>query len=445
MSQRTHSQHREQNQPRGGKNRNNYPSQRGHLPAIPKMFQPKMLSVRIEAKNVPLIDTEKYRISDLVTSNERLNEAKSKLDGYYLRSKEDPAFNKTWIYFQSIIDLYKGMRDEFVKKANARHVTNASMKYHELYSHFELLPAKTAFFNAELPGAALCMFNHDMKTLHNTSFDWRASSLVPTSSHVGSTALGDVYGLWESNKSKWLMDVDAAGCKTHCNNGDATVLANIEDFAKKVGPGSVINGVELYSHDAGIDVSSDSNGALGFNDQEIANAKLHFGCALSGFKTLRVGGSFIAKQYTFFETFTWNLILIYSQMFTEFYICKPLTSRPYNSEIYLIGKGFLGLDQNINRVLSARLNNFNTNPLIPHDAVNVMFGSQLGDILRFSRMVFGQQTSFIEENVQLFEKYRSNLGALKAGLENLKAERIASWFKLYPVKMIGEDDQLASK
>ncbi len=432
--------------PRGNSYNRDSPSHRPSHNAAPiqKSFQQKMISVRIEAKNVPLIKTSKYSIQDLSMMKERLNESKSKLDGYYLKSKIDSDFNKNWLYFQSIIDLYKGMRDEFVKRANAKHVTNASMKYHELYSYFNLLPSASAFFNAELPGAALCMFNHDMKTLYPGSrFDWYASSLVPSDSHAGSTALGDTYGLWEMNKSKWLMTVEDT--KGYRNDGDATVPANINDFAEKVGPGSAVNGVELYSHDAGIDVSTDADGNLGFNNQELANAKLHFGCALAGLKTLRVGGSFIAKQYTLFETFTWNLILIYSQMFTEFYICKPLTSRPYNSEIYLVGKGFLGMDPEIEKVLMDRLANFNTDPFIPIDAVNVLFAEQLGDIIRFARIVFQQQIAFIEENLQLFETYKTNLGAMRAGLENLKAERIVSWFKLHPVKPISDHDQLASK
>ena len=92
-----------------------------------------------------------------------------------------------------------------------------------------------------------------------------------------------------------------------------------------------------------------------------------------------------------------------------------------------------------------RLANFNTDPFIPIDAVNVLFAEQLGDIIRFARIVFQQQIAFIEENLQLFETYKSNLGALRAGLENLKAERVASWFKLHPVKPISDQDQLASK
>ena len=143
-----------------------------------------------------------------------------------------------------------------------------------------------AFFNAELPGAALCAFNHYAHTV-GLNPTWYASSLVdPTSG-----ALGDDYGLYEKNRENWLM--------TDKNNGDITIAANINDFAARIPP------ICLYSHDAGIDVSCD------FNNQEMLNAKIHFGCAIAGLKTLSLGGMFIAKQYTLFETFTWNLILLY--------------------------------------------------------------------------------------------------------------------------------------
>jgi hypothetical protein len=100
--------------------------------------------------------------------------------------------------------------------------------------------------------------------------------------------------------------------------------------------------------------------------------------------TLKIGGSFIAKQYTFFETFTWNLIIIYAQMFDEFYICKPLTSRPYNGEIYLVGKGFRGITDETKTILMNRMENFHTNPFIPLEAGHIIM-EQKSKIIQFAR------------------------------------------------------------
>jgi hypothetical protein len=276
----------------------------------------------------------------------------------------------------------------------------------------------------------------------NMPFDWRASSLAPSGENKNSVeALGDYYGIYENNRDKWLMTI---GDDTERGNtGDSTVVENILDFAARVGPKSEIGGVDLYSHDAGIDVSTDASGGLGFNNQELANAKVHLGCALAGLLTLRPGGTFIAKQYTMFESFTWNLILIYAELFEEFYICKPLTSRAYNSEIYLVGKGYKGIPDGTSEILLARLRDFNTTPLINSDDLNQL-RTQLSSLQRFARIVFGQQTASLNENVELFERYKTRLFAMKNGLEDLKRERARTWFAKYPMKAIADADQLPS-
>jgi hypothetical protein len=276
-----------------------------------------------------------------------------------------------------------------------------------------------------------------MKTVRpRQAFDWRASSLA-WGDDV--SALGDHYGLYAHNKDKWLMEVGGGPAS---NNGDATVLSNLLDFAAKVGPdaalGGKASGVDLYSHDAGIDVSND------FNDQENANAKVHLGCALAGLMTLRRGGSFIAKQYTCFETLTWGLIIVYACLFDEFYLCKPLTSRPYNSEIYLVGKGFRGLSPVVRSVLIERLEAFSFAPIISADAARILLHDPIERIEAFAQLVFGQQERLLSENVALFERYKGDLGVLDAGIRALRHERIAAWLKRYPVGRIKDGDQLPS-
>lgn len=410
---------------------------------IPKLFQQKHLMTRVEVDTVP-IDTRAamYNVDDFVTLRDKLNETKTKMDKFYIGSKNDQQLARKWWSLQSSVDLYKPLRFHLMDKYNAQLVTNAWMKYYEIYHQYKLIPEKsdrvyTAFFNAELPGAAVCAFNHFMQTLRpSVKFDWFASSLVPTTGS-SSDALGDKYGLYAMNKSHWLMDLSGKG-----NTGDATVAANLEDFASRIGPGSKVGGVDLYSHDAGIDVSEGEGGGLGFNQQELANAKVHLGCAIAGFMTMRKGASFIAKQYTFFETFTWNLILIYASLFDEFYICKPLTSRPYNSEIYLVGKGFKGFDDKIKKALLERLANFNTNPFVNFDVIKTGLSEPFSEISRFSRVVFNQQIQFINENLELFDKYQNRIDALKWGLDKVRFARRDNWLHLYPVKKIEQVDWL---
>ena len=66
---------------------------------------------------------------------------------------------------------------------------------------------------------------------------------------------------------------------------------------------------------------------------------------------LAPGGSFCTKQYTYFSPLNTSLIILLSNLFKEFYIIKPETSRPTNSEIYLLGKGYIGLLGNLENKL----------------------------------------------------------------------------------------------
>ena len=50
----------------------------------------------------------------------------------------------------------------------------------------------------------------------------------------------------------------------------------------------------------------------------------------------------MTKQYMTFEMTTISIMYSLSQMFDEFYLCKPYTSREANSETFLVGKGFKG-------------------------------------------------------------------------------------------------------
>jgi hypothetical protein len=411
---------------------------------ITRIFQPKQLYVRIRPLiDCPVVDIGKtlpsYDTEEMQTLRHRLGEVKSKLDHYYLGGKHDAVLKQKWLQCNNILDLYSDLRHQIATKFHTQHVTNAWLKYWEIYNQWEIVSNVsnefTAFFNAELPGAALCAYNH-FTVMKKIPAKWWASSIAPGEKSGNSDVLDDKYGLYAKNKDRWLM--------SSTNNGDATKIENINDWAAKLGTDSEVNGIHLYSHDAGIDVSTDSAGNLGFNNQEIANAKIHLGCALAGFVTMRPGANFIAKQYTWFEPLTWNLIMIYSGMFEEFYLCKPMTSRPYNSEIYLLGKGFKGISDKMKKILYNKLENFDMTPLIPLDAVRIMGSDILEELHRFARIIYHQQIHAIEENIMLFEKYRNRLSDLRDGLRQQRDERMRNWLQTYPIEAIPDEFQLKS-
>lgn len=364
-----------------------------------------------------------------------LNEAKDLLDP--LSEGDNTDFYK----FMRTIDIFIPMKRKIEALSNAYPMSNAWIKYWELFKRMGLIKPTQgvyrAFFNAELPGSSLCAFVHLMKTEYpDTPFDWYASSI----SAEDSDRLGDDYGLYARNSDKWLMTIPP---KEGQNDGDSTKLANLLDCEARLGPNSPVGGMSFYSHDAGINVDIDaSTGKPGYNHQEALNAKIHLGCALAGFMTLKNGGNFIAKQYTFFEPFTWHLILIYSSLFDEFWVCKPQTSRPYNSEIYLVGKGFRGLDERTRKILIDRLENFNMDGFLTGTSLCT-------EMLKSASFIFKRQAELLRAYSDMYKSLVSRYGRipfreLQAAYDDKKDNAERMWLNAYPVLKIRTQDRITS-
>ncbi len=383
----------------------------------PKKYQKSFIFTKIEVLDSLDFKCEK---NPLTIANE-LKILKKELDPV-----KDMLANYTSDTYRAIrnnVDLYKDLIRIITNDYNGQHVTNAWLKYWEIYSYFrKYLPTKkiNAFLNAELPGASICALNHFCRVF-NIELDWFASSYSPyTKSGEEQGVLEDRYGIWKHNKQNWLMNEK--------NDGDATKIENLLDYEERVKK-SKFGGCDIYSHDAGIDVSSN------YNEQEIQNQKIHLGCAIAGFLTLKKGGIFIAKQYTFFDPLTYNLIVIYSSMFENFYICKPQTSRPYNSEIYLIGVGFLTFPQNIRDILFNKLKNFNRDPIICDDKIS---SHNAENILHFAQVVYKQQISHIKEQCGLYESKNMDR------FTDIKKTLIDTWLTKYPIRRLEREEHLPS-
>jgi hypothetical protein len=100
---------------------------------------------------------------------------------------------------------------------------------------------------------------------------------------------------------------------------------------------SIHSGATLYTSDAGIDVSGD------YNRQEEHTAVLNFGQIVCGLLSLAPGGALVTKQYSFLTEFNREVITLLGALFDRLRVAKPVTSRPANSELYLVGTGFRGV------------------------------------------------------------------------------------------------------
>ena len=344
------------------------------------------------------------KLSDL---KKRLETSKNAIDKY----ASNPNYQKIW----SSTDIYAALKWD-LKKFDAQFITNAWIKYYEIWNWIKKNAKNwpkdviTIFANAELPGASIAAFNHFCDT-NDLKYNWFASSYAPDG--IG-TMFGDTYGLLKCNRNNWLMNDK--------NNGDCTNLENLLDLEKRIG-----GTIDIYSHDAGLDIKPEE-----YNQQESKNLHLHLGCALLGFMVLKKGGIFVAKQYTYFMPLSIELIVIYSSLFENFYITKPLTSRPFNSEIYLIGINFIGMSDKIKNLLMERVKKFNTDPILDEEFICARAYRDLEKSFK----IFENQILYVDQNVDILRRNINNTRYNRNIFKTQADTLIQEWKKINPIKKL---------
>jgi 23S rRNA U2552 (ribose-2'-O)-methylase RlmE/FtsJ len=307
-----------------------------------------------------------------------LNEAKSLLDVY--------DGNKVYFQFSRKIFPYNGLKYLLEKRYGIKPITNAWLKTYELLCNIkDLLPKEgeyRVFFNANAPGASTLAAQYFFEQHTKLDFDWVASSYMG-----GETTLDDTYDLIKNNRKKWLMNKK--------NNGDVRIVANVEDFAKRVGK------IDLYFSDIGVNIGNN------YANEELIEIHEVFGQNVIGLCTLAVGGIMIVKQRSFLLPFNVWMISYMSNLFDKFEIHKPLTSRSYNSEVYLIGIGFHGLSLEQNGFLKELLHNFSQEKA--HKLMTNIDKRSISYIAKIATTLVHRQKEAITTCVNLYQRHYNKL------------------------------------
>lgn len=152
--------------------------------------------------------------------------------------------------------------------------------------------------------------------------------------------------------------------------GDLYIYSNIKRFVK----GFKYNKADLVTADGGFDYSSD------FNGQEINSHKIIFSEIFTSLMILKNGGNLVCKIFDIFSIFTVQILKIVYTLFDRIVIYKPNTSRPANSEKYLVCLGYNNgiKTENINKLLKKCLEMDNghyylTNVRIENDLYKILF------------------------------------------------------------------------
>lgn len=378
--------------------------------------------------NVPTAETEQpWR--DMTA---RLNAAKKLLD---------PIPKSQFLAINQLLDLYRNLRNTMQTKYHMFDATNASLKMYELLMKMNLVDCGSlednilnSFSNAELPGAFIIAINYYMKSkCKDKTFNWLASSYIPEAATATGieTILEDKLKLYAMNRNRWFMGPRPNALPEGFDDitGDVTDPNTVISLGIGV-KSRFINtaGAVLYTSDVDIDVAGDYIG------QEENTSAINYGQIISGLFTLAPGGNFVTKQYTFFTPFSRSLIALVAGFFEETYITKPATSRPGNSEIYLVCKGFKGISSEMTEALTERSELFKTLGVNPTTLGSLVTPDILADIdpVLFTvaeEFFMNIQIKFLEEYAYVFNNYMSNLDSLEPIIDKLVKEAEENWLR----------------
>lgn len=366
--------------------------------------------------------TRNWECKELIDLDKRLRVAKSSIDKPYKQNK------KKW---ESVTRKYELSYHISATLRNMIPLANNTFsKIIELmnYFHDDIFRGQNEFVhfdNASLPGIFPYAINYYCAAFHpDMKYTWYASSLVESTSE-DKHPLQDSYHLVKNYPNNWLM------YPNYPFNGDVMNLDVQNHFKSKLG-----NMVDLYTSDIGFDVSID------YNEQETLQSPVNLGQIISGLLTLKKGGVLITKQYTFSTSFTISLMGFVTTLFDKTYITKPQTSKPDNSETYLVGIGFKGISDDemtmlLNRLATASIDHNNIKPLTPIIQKSSMCQDFMDAIIESSSVIYEQTIKKVEFNVSKYESYDPRPHDFK--------KDVMKWFDVNPIPFVKRSVMLRHK
>jgi 16S rRNA G966 N2-methylase RsmD len=369
--------------------------------------------------------------------SKKLNIAKSEIDK---PKKENPKGSQfDFSFVTTFFEMSKMLKQKVSRDFNIPKISNAYLKQYEILCQFpEIIklssgklktPIYRYFDNASFPGAFIRGTDHYIKD-HIPEikyFDWFASSLFNEEYGV----LGDEYNLLYNYPFRWLMDLPSKKSEQK-NNGDVSNPDNIIDFRNKF---QSLGLVPLYTSDLGFDVSSD------YSKQEIFHLRPNLGQICCSLFTLEQGGTQITKQFTFFELRNKIILYLLTKMYKKVSIIKPITSKPDNSEVYILCIGYNRKDSLANRELILNSLKEWDKPILEEIRLPEEFNNKLTFI---ANELYQRQIEKIRFNIDLFNRLKRE----KRGNDNrvnlpkdiyvgLQRE-VDTWLKVNPIKYLND-------
>ncbi len=343
----------------------------------------------------------------LQQQRQQLEETKALIEPYFRSDKADE-FRK----YLSLRDPFKFARFTISDRYNTPSVSTAWIKIIEILYHFKLddIFSKkldiTIYDHAALPGSGLLALIHYISTVHSDKhWKWYANS---ASENIEAD---DTYGLFHNYGAteNWLGSFKntAEDIKRFCDTCDT------DGFA-----------FDVFISDTGIDC----------HDQFDKQEELHWNNNIAQFAaamgTIADNGMMICKMFTYGTKDNVWLLENVAECFEKLYVCKPLSSKSNNAEIYVVGTKF---DVDKGSALYHRLiqkMTRNTEVQIPNNYLKSLY--QI--FLKLSEI----QSTAVKHEIQLYEKHKSDQQTLRhvVGEQNKKITDL--WYSKIALKTLSQ-------
>ena len=210
------------------------------------------------------------------------------------------------------------------------------------------------------------------------------------------------------------------------DTGNIYNIDNILHFLKEVGKGEA----DFITADGGFDFSID------FNKQELLAYKMIFCEIVTALSVQKKGGCFICKIFDIYTEITIQFIYLLGYLYKDIYITKPFTSRPANSEKYIVCKNFKGIDDDYLEQLQILIKKWSIIDDINYH-VNSIFKINkdeiLEQILKYNKSNSNLQIENINKTLNIIKnKGKSSLYNQIVTNQNNKA---LEWCKKYEVEI----------
>lgn len=314
--------------------------------------------------------------------NNIISEKKSLID--------TPIYNNKWDKMKKNANPYELVYTTFNKKkkkdsiANYKPISRSFFKLLEIDNMLNLIGENDNNFIANLaegPGGfmeALIKKYFGKKKLQLYGF-----TLPPSNKYIPD---------WSKIKKNFLLK------NVNISYGNLYKIEDIKKFLK------LFNGnkCSLSTADGGFDYSKN------FNGQEIDSYRIIFSEIFVSFLLLEQGGNFVCKFFDIFTLFTIKMLYILGNCFEKVYITKPNTSRQANSEKYIVCKGFIGINDDMEQCIyklfdkMENIVSLNNNFVLDFDNLNITndFIQRINDI---NEIYTENQMSHLDKVFKLIE------------------------------------------